>query len=216
MADRLAAFPLSSLPLNDPYNSIAAPPGLRLIPEQRYTAPTQAQQGNLYKPEPNDQPGHPNAPNGSRGPTGGRIANALSDSGNALSSGGYQVSDDSTGIRSSRSSLDTMYYERLEEGLLQQSRDARDDLWSQSKLTNQALRDPPTGHSQGFHEDNGKPQRGPPTRARPHRWPFMDEPEESYVQAQDTAIEMGRSTDRGLAGSATRKRRPSSAKRWWK
>ncbi|KAK4953161.1 hypothetical protein LTR10_008867 [Elasticomyces elasticus] len=216
MADRLAAFPLSSHSLNDPYDSIAAPHGLRLSPEQRYTAPTQSQQRKLYNAEPNDQPGHPTPVSGSTGPSSRRNANAIGDSGNDLSNGGYQVPDDSTGIRSSRSSLDTMYYERLEEGLLQQSRDARDNLWSQSKLTNQALRDPPTGHSQGFHEDNGKPQRGPPTRARPHRWPFMDEPEESYVQAQGAATEMGRSTDRGLAGSATRKRRPSSAKRWWK
>ncbi|KAK3623871.1 hypothetical protein LTR56_021327 [Elasticomyces elasticus] len=219
MADHLATFPLSSHPLNDSYDLTTAPTGLRSSPKQRYTAPTQSQQRKLYKAKPNDQPGHPTPVSGSTGPNSRRNANAIGDSGNDLSNGGYQapvLPDDSTGIRSSRSSLDTMYYERLEEGLLQQSRDARDGLWSQSKVTNQALRAQATGHSQRLHEDKGKPQRGPPTRARPQRWPFMDEPEESYVQAQGATTEMGRSTNRGLAGSATRKRRPSSAKRWWK
>ncbi|KAK4903209.1 hypothetical protein LTR27_000137 [Elasticomyces elasticus] len=213
MADHLAAFPLSSHPLNDSYDSTPAPPGLRSGHTQRYTAPTQTQQRRLYKAEPNDQQGHPTPMSGSTGPSGGCNANALSDSSNDLSNGGYQVPDDNTGMCSTRSSMDTVSYERLEEGLLQQSRVARDDLWSQSRV---ALRDPATGRSQELHKDNGQPRRQLPTRARTHCWPFMDEPEESYVQPQDVAPEIGRTNDRGPAGSATRECRPSSAKRWWK
>ncbi|KAK5732988.1 hypothetical protein LTR17_010121, partial [Elasticomyces elasticus] len=216
MADHLTAFPSSSHPLNDHFDSTVAPPGLRSGHTQRYTAATQTQQRSLYKAEPNERQGHPNAADRSRGPSGGRNANALSDFDNGLSSGGYQVSGDSTGMCSTRSSMDTVSYERLEEGLLQQSRDARDDLWSQSRVANRALRDPATGLSQGLHEDNGQPRQQLPTSARPHRWPFMDEPEESYVQARGAASEMDRTNDRGLANPATRKRRPLSAMRWWK
>ncbi|KAK5711379.1 hypothetical protein LTR17_018446, partial [Elasticomyces elasticus] len=178
MADHLAAFPLSSHPLNDSYDSTPAPPDLRSGHTQRYTAPTQTQQRSLYKVEPNNQQGHPTPVSGSIGPSGGRNANALSDSGNDLSNGGYQVPDDSTGMCSTRSSMDTVSYERLEEGLLQQSRDTRAGL---------ALRGPATTPSHGHLEGNGQPRPQLPTRASPHRWPFMDEPHESYVQAQDAA-----------------------------
>ncbi|KAK3633837.1 hypothetical protein LTR56_015628 [Elasticomyces elasticus] len=213
MADRLAAFPLSSHPLNDHFDSTVAPPGLRSGHTQRYTAPIQTQQRSLYRAEPNEQQGPPTPVSGSTGPSGGRNANALSDSVNVLSNGGYQVPDDSTGMCATRSSMDTVSYERLEQGLLQQSRDAHDDLRSQSRI---ALRDPATERSPGLHKDNGQPRRQLSTGARTHRWPFMDEPEESYIQAQGVAPEMSRTNDRGPAGSASRECRPSSAKQWWK